>query len=214
MTTLTEGFHAGEFLVYEEEKNYSRDAITVLSGQNLVAGAVLGRIEVGTASSAATGGNTGNGAMGAVTVGAGAQAGAYSVKITEAATNAGNFQVTDPQGDVVGVGTVAVAFSGGGLSFTLADGATDFAVGDSFTLTVAAGSKKFVEHDPAGTDGRQVASAILFDAVDATSADQPGVAITRLAEVNGNEITWKSGISSPNKTAGIAALAAAGIIVR
>ena len=46
MTTLTEGMHAGEFLVSEANVgstgvSRSRDVITVLSGQNLVAGAVI-----------------------------------------------------------------------------------------------------------------------------------------------------------------------------
>jgi hypothetical protein len=36
----------------------------------------------------------------------------------------------------IGNGDVAVAFSAGGLAFTLADGATDFASGDQFTITV------------------------------------------------------------------------------
>jgi hypothetical protein len=285
MSTLTEGRHAGEFIVSEGPGCISRDAITVAVGEALVAGQVLGKITraangavvtgsiaattltvtavtsgllsvgqtisgsgitagtkitaLGTgkggtgtytvdtsqtaasttvtatsASAAAGGSNTGNGTMGAITVGDSAQPGDYVLKITEAATNAGDFQVVDPAGDVVGNGTVAVAFSGGGLSFTLADGSTDFAVGDTFTITVAAGNGHYAKHDPDGDDGREVAAAILFDAVDASSASKPGVAITRNAEVNGNEITWKSGISGGNKTAGIAALAGHNIIVR
>lgn len=213
MTTLTEGKYAGEFIISEANGQRSREAITILSGQNLVAGAVLGKITVGSASAVA-GTNTGNGTMGAITVGAGAQPGVYNLKVTKAAANAGDFQVVDPQGDVAGVGTVGVAFSGGGLSFTLADGATDFVVGDTFAITVATGSNKYVEHDAAGTDGRQVAAGILFGAVNATSADKKGVALVRDCEVNGSEITWKTGISAGNKTAGINALAAAGLIVR
>lgn len=214
MAVLTEGRHAGEFLVSEGNGWISREAITVLAGEVLVAGAVLGRIETGAATAAAVAGNTGNGAMGAVTVGAGVQEGVYTLAITKAAANAGDFEVIDPQGDMIGVGTVAVAFSAGGLAFTLADGAADFIVGDKFTITVAAGSKKYVEHDPVATDGSQNAIAILFEAVDATGADKPGVAIARLAEVNGDEITWKTGISAGDKAAGIESLKARSIIVR
>jgi hypothetical protein len=214
MTTLTETSHAGGFIVSEDDEGaLSRDAITVLSGQNLVAGAVIGQIQTA-AATAVAGTNTGNGTMGAITVSAGAQSGVYTLKITKLAANAGDFEVIDPQGDVSGIGSVAAAYSTGGLAFTLADGATDFAVGDTFAITVAAGSGKWVEHNAANTDGSQIANGILFAAVDATSADKPGVAITRFAEVNGAEITWKSGISAPNKAAGIAALAAKGIIVR
>lgn len=49
MTTLTEGKHAGEFLVSEANVgsagvSRSRDVITVLSGQNLEAGAVIAKV--------------------------------------------------------------------------------------------------------------------------------------------------------------------------
>lgn len=44
MTTLTEGKHAGEFLVSEGNGWISREAVTIVSGQNLVAGTVLGKI--------------------------------------------------------------------------------------------------------------------------------------------------------------------------
>jgi hypothetical protein len=44
MTALTETFHDGEFLLSEAPGALSRDEITVKSGENLVAGAVLGKI--------------------------------------------------------------------------------------------------------------------------------------------------------------------------
>lgn len=83
-------------------------------------------------------GNTGNGTFAATpTISAGAKEGTYRVEITAAATNAGTFVVEDPEGNLVGVGTVGVAFSQGGVAFTLQDGATDFAVNDGFTFAVA-----------------------------------------------------------------------------
>lgn len=75
-------------------------------------------------------------------------------------------------------------------------------------------SGKYTLHNNAASDGSEVAEAVLFAAVDASAADVTGVIIARLAEVNGAELTWKSGISAPNKTAGIAALATKNIIVR
>jgi hypothetical protein len=54
----------------------------------------------------------------------------------------------------------------------------------------------------------------LFEAVDASAGDQPGVAIARYAEVNGDEIVWKTGIGADDKAAGIAALKNIGIVVR
>jgi hypothetical protein len=44
MTTLTEGQHAGGFLVSEANGSRSREQITVLDGEDLPAGAVLGKI--------------------------------------------------------------------------------------------------------------------------------------------------------------------------
>ena len=91
----------------------------------------------GVATSAALGTNTGNGVMGAVTVAAGAKVGTHKIVIVEPGTNVGTFIHEDPDGMIVGKGVVASAYSGGGLSFTLADGAADFVSGDGFVITVA-----------------------------------------------------------------------------
>lgn len=44
MTTLTEGRHPGEFLLSEAKGTRSRETGTLISGQNLQAGTVLGQI--------------------------------------------------------------------------------------------------------------------------------------------------------------------------
>lgn len=45
MTTLTEGMHSGEFIgELAMGQGYHCDAVTVLSGQTLVAGAVVGKV--------------------------------------------------------------------------------------------------------------------------------------------------------------------------
>lgn len=214
MGVLIEGQHAGEFLVSEAAGSRSRKAITVLSGQVLKAGHVVGMVALGVAAALATVGNTGDGAMGAITVGADAQAGDYMLTITKAAANAGEFQVVDPQGDVVGLGNVGEAFGGGGLSFTLADGTADFAKGDSITITVADGSGKYVEWDPTNTDGSHIAAGILFDGVDANAADAKGVLVARDAEVNGGELVYFTNATTDDKTAAAEQLEKFGIIVR
>lgn len=94
-----------------------------------------------TAAAAALGTNTGNGAMGAITVDeAVARDGVYTLTIIEPAANGGTFVVADPDGVQIGDGAVAAAFNAGGLAFTLADGATDFVAGDSFAITVSGGA--------------------------------------------------------------------------
>ena len=214
--SLSEGSHAGEFLLSEANGTKSRENVTLLSGQNLKAGAVLGKVTTGTTatSAAKAGGNTGNGVMGTVTVSAGAKPGVHRLNIMAAATDAGTFEVEDPDGVPVGTGTVGVAFSAGGLAFTLADGTTDFVVGDGFKITVAAGSGKFKEYNPANSDGSGVAVAVLWDNVDASAADTVAAIIARDAEVKKPELKWFSGASAGQITAGLVDLAAVGIIGR
>jgi len=119
MSSITEAGHAGGFIVSEANGNRSREQVTILSGEVLEAGAVLGKIT-----------------------------------------------------------------SGG----------------------------KYVKYDNDGTDdGRRVAFAILYDAVDASDGDVEATIIARDAEVNGEELVWQS---SDEVEAGIADLLAVGIIVR
>jgi len=215
MAELTEGKYAGEFIASEANGTRSRETVTILSGENVVAGEVLGKVTVAAAVGAAVAGNTGNGTITAApTVGAGTKPGVYRATCVEPGTNVGEFIVEDPDGITLGVAVVAVAFTGGGLTFTIADGATDFASGDAFTITVAAGSGKYAAFDQDGTDGRQVAAGIAYDNYDATSADVTGVIIARDAEVNANEISWPSDIETAEQTAAETQLAALGIFVR
>ena len=108
-------------------------------------GVIVGAAFAATAAAVAGSGNTGNGTMGTITVTAGAKAGVYTLEIAGAATNAGAFRLSDPDGVFVDDGDVAAAFSAGGLAFTLADGATDFVVGDTFAITVTyTANAKFV----------------------------------------------------------------------
>lgn len=212
MATKTETIRTGEFIQSEAEGERSRDEITVKSGETLSAGDVLAREATGlTAASAADAGNTGDGTMGTVTPGVTAKEGVYTLTIIEPATDAGSFSVEDPDGENVGTGTVAVAFSGGGLGFTLADGATDFVAGDQFTITISQGSGLY---KALPNDGSEEAAGILYEDVDASAAAVQGVGIVRDAEVNGLLITWPGSISDTNKDLAIGQLAALGIIVR
>jgi len=94
--------------------------------------------EQGTATSAAWTGNTGNGVMGTVTATVGAQVGVHKFECIEPGTNVGTFLHQTPDGVIVSSRMiVASAYAAGGLSFTLADGATDFVSGDGFDITVS-----------------------------------------------------------------------------
>ena len=221
MSTLSERNYRPDWLYYDEdESRYGRENVTILAGSGsaraLTGGMVLGKVTAGTATSAAAAGNTGNGTMGSVTVGAGAKAGVYNLVIIEPGTNVGKFTVEDPDGKFVGVGTVASAFSAGGLAFTLADGATDFVSGDAFTITVAAGSGKYVQLDLSGTLGTQNAAGILIaDVTAADGTDATGVALVRgPASIIASKLTWPSGATTNQKNAALAQLLALGIVQR
>jgi head decoration protein D len=213
---LTETRHAAEFVLSEASGNRSRDPITIVSGAGVVrAGTVIGRIALGAATPAAVAGNTGNGTIASATVGVGAKAGVYRAVCIEPATDLGKFVIEDPDGITVGVATVGTQFVGGGLTFTVADGSTDFASGDAFTITVAAGSGKYTPAPASAADGSNVALAVTLYEVDATSADRKVAAIVRDAEVNGNILSYEATVDDATKK-GVkhTQLAAVGIIVR
>lgn len=123
MTMLTEGKHAGGFLVWEVLRDYTRETVTIASG--------TGKLEPGTV-------------LGKITTGG-----------------------------------------------------------------------KFTTLAPAATNGSQNAAGILWDKVDASTADAHGVVMLRgPAIVNRNEIVWPDGATEAQITAATSALATIGIILR
>jgi len=97
---------------------------------------------------------TGNGTITALSVNVGStpKPGAWTLKVNTAVTNGGVWTLTDPDGVVisttvtqtVGVGAVTVFDNVGGLDFTITDGTTDFALNETFTITVPATNMKLV----------------------------------------------------------------------
>lgn len=219
MSVLTqETIRTASYLGESAALNIINEEIVVLSGAGaLKAGTVLGQLTEGgtqtVAAAVAFGGNTGTGTVGSLTADAGAPAGTYKIVIIEPATDAGKFEVERPDGVIDGTGTVAVAYNGA-INFTLSD-ATDFVAGDGFSVAVSyASTTKYALHDAAGTDGREVAAAILYNPVDATSGDVKAVATVRgPATIFLPYLTFKSGISAGNKAAAIAALRAKGMAI-
>jgi hypothetical protein len=77
-------------------------------------------------------------------------------------------------------------------------------------------SSKYVVHDTALANGAQLPAnaVILFNRVDATSADAKAVAtVNGPATINGNDLTYKSGMSDADKKAARAALRLKGLKV-
>lgn len=296
---LTETTHAGGYIISEANGNRSRESGTLITGQDLPAGAVLGRITkqkaaapiptiVGTGTGAMTAltfgpdvrtgsyvitllatsstaafsvvapdgtilpngavgtaytsthlsflissagtmtlgdsytvvvtadgtptlVGTGTGAVSGISLGPDAQNGAYRVQLLATSATA-EFEVIAPDGSKLRRGQVATAYTSTHVNFTLSNAGT-MTSGDYFVLIVAKGSGKYTAIAPTATNGSQVAAGILYDAVDATSADKICVVSVRDCEVNGNELTWPT-IGTAVKASAINALAARGIIVR
>jgi hypothetical protein len=216
---LTETGHTAQFLLSEAADGSwrSRESVTVLSGENLKAGHVVGRrlVSPTVAAAAAASGNTGNGTVTGQAVGTnlGAQRGDYKIVCVEPGTNLGTFIVHDPSGIVVGTAVVGTLFDNQ-IKFTINDGATDFVSGDTFTISVTGGTYKYQEYDPSNTDGGQRVAGILYGDVDASSADKAGTVIARDAEVRSADLVWFSGATTTQKNVAIDALAKLGIIAR
>lgn len=153
-------------------------SVTVIAGQELVAGQIVAVPRVGAIGAVtAVVGNTGNGTVsGSITASARAVAGVYRLTCIAITVNGGVFCVVAPNGEVAGFARVGVAFTSAHLSgFTIADGSTDFALGDSFTITVSAGSGKCVAYN--ANEPHEIVGVLAED-VDAALADTPATVYT------------------------------------
>lgn len=213
MSELIEGQHAAEFLVSEASGRRSRETITVLSGEDLKSGHVIGKTR-DTVTTAADASNTGDGtiSLSAAPTTAGVQFGDYRAICIEPAADGGTFAVFAPDGRQIGTVEVGAEFSDE-VAFTINDGATNFVAGDGFTVTVP-DAGKWAEYDPAGVTGESTARGVLYAAVDATDGDADGVAIVREAEVVAEALQWFDGATDAQKDTGKDELADAGIIAR
>lgn len=163
------------------EKGFCKKMVTLNGAVSagLPIGAVLGSFiasPVGTAGAIV---GTGNGAMGAIALTSNKDMvlGTYIVKIVKAAANGGDFVLLDPNGKVIGTGTVAVAFAQAGFAFTWADGATDFIAGDYIPIVVT-GTVKYKLIEATATDGTEVAKVVVVGDAQGKPASQAVVVNT------------------------------------
>ncbi|MEP4557278.1 head decoration protein [Cobetia amphilecti] len=82
------------------------------------------------------------------------------------------------------------------------------------TVLAMATDGTYVAHDPAATDGTEIAAGILYGPADASEGPVPAVAHVRDCEVNGTAITWTDGMNDGQLGAMNTALTQAGIILR
>ena len=145
-----------------------------------VEGTILARKAVADAVTASAVTGTGDGTVTLATVVAGQVVpivGVYVLNCIVALTNGGTFELVDPNGAQVAGGLVltvgagaATVFEAGGMQFTITDGAADFVVGDTATLTVAADGDVVI-FAVAGAGGAQIPSMVLTYDVSATGAE-------------------------------------------
>lgn len=206
MSHLHEGGNVRDWLRFEEDSaaRLTREQVTVLMGEVLLSGTVLGKIAASTPTTGtADSGNTGAGTIGSITAGQKAKSGEYQIKCLTyvAAPLAATFEVTDPDGLRLPDATLA-AYVSDAINFDIADASPAITVGDIWTITVAAGSGKVVQVRRGATtavDGSQDAYGILFADVDATLADVEAVAIVKDSVVIEANLVWPT--SSPAMSA-------------
>ena len=200
----TEGDVIGDLVRYEHPSALCRELGTILSGAGVLEiGSVLGKQTKSVVEAEADGDNTGNGTVGAVTLGAKAEVGVYTLTCTAAASNAGTFSVETPSGNALPDLTVGAAYTSGHINLTIADGATDFAEGDVVTITVS-GSDKFDLYVPGEVDGLGEVAGILLANIDATSADVEKVLIlTSDAVVSRHGLKYDAAVDSEDERAAV-----------
>ena len=220
MNAYSESTTLGDVLKYEAPNLYSREAVTVLAGDGedrmLKVGAVIARRTRSTVTVTAGDSNTGDGAatLSDPALGARAEAGIYRLACITAGADGGTFQVLSPKGYVLPDLTVGTAYGGGHLNLTVADGAADFAAGDTFAIEVA-GDGKAVALDAAAVDGTAEAIGIVaYDVTAPDGTDAEVTAILRDAILADRAIVWPAGITEARKNAAIADLDARGVLVR
>jgi len=225
--TITELGRVGDVILSEigEKINFDRDVITVANGTGISSiGQVLGKSTTGSSVSApagagVAGANTGTGTLivdATTPVLEDARPGTYRVVLIKATADAGTFQVYDPQGKVLGTIVSAITTPAtwtDEIKFALLTiHASDFVIGDAFTVTVTTISK-YVQLNPTAIDGSQYAAAVLLAPITAPlTADTPFVALTRGPVVlKSTGLVWSAGMSAAQIVAGTAQLLAAGM---
>lgn len=189
-----------------------RDELLVFTGAHTcVAGTILARREesLTVTPSAVSGGGNGTVTLATVVSGAIPIVGAYVLTLVTAVTNGGTWKLVDPNGALVAEDLIMTAGAGAatvfniaGLQFTITDGGTDFSVGATATLTVAADGK-LVPFVASGAGGAQRPMAVLTYDVVAAGAGNIPVRPLVAGEVNATRLIIDVDGTGANVTAAV-----------
>lgn len=223
MSHLHESNNLRDVLVFEQDEagQFSREVVTVVSGQNLVQAQVIGKKTKGIATTGtADPGNTGGATVTSVTAGLDTKLGTYTVECTVAASAspvvAAVFKVVDPEGDMIaetGVG----AFTNDQINLTITQGSPEAVVGDKWTIAVTAGSGQVTAISLVAVDGTSEAFGFLTEDCDASGGAKEAVAIVKDAVIIAANLVWPAispAWTTDQKNAALAQLYAKGIVAR
>jgi hypothetical protein len=181
ITAQTENWRNEEFLLSEAEGTRSRENITLITGQDLVAGTVLGQIKYGTPTVAYSGGHTGTATVGTITTGSSVQLGDYVLTCTTSA-NAPDTTAT-PAGTILS-GTALYTLSTAVIGSTAVPGTyvgTFIAAGETAVFTVRDPTGNYVGAGAAGTEF--VGGGLTFTATGASTFPVVGNTFTYVVPV-------------------------------
>ncbi len=221
MTILTKSAAvACAFILSEAPGARSRQAEFLGADQDVKPGQPLARVLADTGievTAAAVAGNTGNGelTLAAPAYSKAAVPGTYRAVCIAAAANGGRFRIDNPEGVEIGQVAVGAAFNKA-VKFTIADGAVDFVVGDTFEIKVDldAGGESVVAWDPTANDGREVAACLPLYA-EKTGGERRAIAtFVRDGEIKSGEIAWPPGATAEQKETALQQMAMHGLIAR
>lgn len=111
-------------------------------------GTIVGDLEIFNADVEAQSGNAGDGVVGSITLGIRAKVGVYTLT----ANSDGDFEIVDPDDDLIGVAVVGEEFSAQGVTLTITAGGTPFDAGDVFLMEVTS-ADEFVYSGLAPVEG-------------------------------------------------------------
>jgi hypothetical protein len=140
----------------------------------------------------ADGGNTGDGTCTAVEGRRSLKVGVYTFTCITAVANGGVFSVIDPDSIALPNAVVGTAYESDQIAFLLNDGATDFVVGDIFTVTTTISPRQVLLIDKTATDGSSAPYGILAEDIDASASAEKAIAYLE-GQFNERQLTFASG---------------------
>lgn len=188
---------------------YEDAVIKFTAALTYLVGVIMAKLMVSAGSITADAGNTGDGTATALAIAPGGPPipGDWNLECTKVGvTHGGRFKLEDPNGVQVGgdfnmsdVAGDTLLVSAGGLEVLLTDGATNFAVGDKFTLVITDESGKWVPWVEDAVDGSGQAMGVMPSTEVSTQAEDQNRRMLVAGEVHYLKLSVQAGGAVPQK---------------